>query len=397
MRQNHVYLVDTYHFVVETEVRWDMPSSTPDSASRRRTAVRSLAADVGGLAASRPAPTGRAATAPAPPVAAEHGRTAWLADLGVLGVAVVWGSTYVAMQWSGRFISVPAFLFLRFAMGASTIVVLAPRAWRGLTRQEMSIGALFGCLLFGILYLETLGVRHTLASNAGFLISLSVILVPLIERTFLRARIARVTYPLTLVSLAGCALLTLDRGFTVRGGDLIILGAALIRAVQIVLFSSQSKGRDISLLRVTGVELWVVACGGLLVSLFRPGRSVHEATHLPGEAWLVIAYLGVAGTAFAFLTQLYAARASSPTRVGLMMSTEPFFAAVFAVVLLSENLGPTQLTGGGLVLLSAYLGRWADARRLASRPESPAAAPVPPEGATRRGPLRRSYGTDPRT
>ncbi|MEX2972755.1 DMT family transporter [Streptomyces sp. C184] len=289
--------------------------------------------------------------------------------MGVLGVAIVWGSTYVAMQWSGRFISVPTFLFLRFAMGALTITVLSFRVWRGVTREEVSLGVLFGCLLFGILFLETLGVRYTLASNAGFLISLSVMLVPLIERFFLRAPVAPSIYPLTLLSLAGCALLTLDQGFSVRSGDLIILAAAVIRAAQIVLFGSRAKGREVSLIRVTGIELWVVALGGLLLSLLQPQHSWHEMTRLPGTAWLVIAYLGVAGTAFAFLTQLHAARVSSPTRVGLVLSTEPFFSAVFAVVLLSEHLGPAQLIGGALVLLSAYLGRWVDARR---RPSSPA-------------------------
>ncbi|OKI01394.1 hypothetical protein A6A06_19155 [Streptomyces sp. CB02923] len=292
----------------------------------------------------------------------------WLTDIGVLGVAIVWGSTYVAMQWSGRFISVPAFLFLRFAMGALVITLLSLRSWRRVTREEVFLGALFGCLLFGILFLETLGVRYTSASNAGFLITLSVMLVPLIERIFLRVRVAGAVYPLTLLSLVGCALLTLSHGFSVQGGDLIILAAAVIRAAQIVLFGSRSKGRELSLIRVTGIELWVVALGGLLLSLVRPSQSWHEVTHLPGSAWLVIAYLGVAGTAFAFLTQLYAARVSSPTRVGLVLSTEPFFAAVFAVVLLSEHLGPAQLAGGALVLLSAYLGRWVDARRRTSPP-----------------------------
>jgi drug/metabolite transporter (DMT)-like permease len=281
----------------------------------------------------------------------------------VLGVAIVWGSTYVAMQWSGRFISVPAFLFLRFAVGAVTIMVLSPRVWRGVTREEVSLGGLFGVLLFGILFLETLGVRYTLASNAGFLISLSVMLVPVIERVFLKAQVARSIYLLALLSLGGCALLTLNHRLSVRSGDLIILAAAVIRATQIVLFGSRSKGREVSLLRVTAIELWVVALGGLLLSLLQPAQSWHQMTHLPGGAWLVIVYLGVAGTAFAFLTQLHAARVSSPTRVGLVLSAEPFFAAVFAVVLIGEHLSTSQLIGGGVVLLSAYLGRWVDARQ----------------------------------
>ncbi|MFT2018696.1 DMT family transporter [Streptomyces sp. 796.1] len=280
----------------------------------------------------------------------------------MLAVAVVWGSTYVAMQWVGHYVSVPAFLFLRFALGALCITLMSLRTWRSASRTEWKIGVLFGVLLFGILFLETLGVRYTLASNAGFLIALSVMLVPIIERVFLKGRVARSIYLLALLSLAGCALLTFQQGLSVRSGDLIILAAALIRASQIVLFASRAKGEDVSLLRITAIELWVVAAGGLLLSLAQPVETLHDIGQLSVGAWLVILYLGVLGTAFAFLVQLHAARASSPTRVGLVLSTEPFFAAVFAVVLLGEHLGPAQLVGGGIILFAALVGRWLDAR-----------------------------------
>ncbi|MEV6669115.1 DMT family transporter [Streptomyces sp. NPDC051162] len=302
-----------------------------------------------------------AAGPPATPAAPSHRH--WLVDLGVLAVAVVWGSTYVAMQWSGRFMSVPVFLFLRFSMGALAVSLLSLRLWRGVNRDELKLGLLFGALLFGILFLETLGVRYTLASNAGFLISLSVMLVPLMERTFLRVRMPRSIYLLAVVSLAGCALLTLDDGLSVRSGDLIILAAALIRAGQITLFGSRTKGRELSLLRVTAIELWVVAAGGLLLALTTPGKSWHEMTRVPGNAWLVVFYLGVLGTAFAFLVQLYAAKVSSPTRVGLVLSTEPFFAALFAVFLIGDHLGAAQLVGGGLILFSALMGRYVDSKQ----------------------------------
>jgi len=289
----------------------------------------------------------------------------------VVGVAVVWGSTYVAMQWSGQYMSVPLFLFLRFSLGALAVTLLSVRLWRQVTRAEVSLGCLFGGLLFAILFLETLGVRYTLASNAGFLIALSVMLVPIMERVLLRARVARSIYPLTLLSLAGCALLTLRDGFSILSGDLIILAAALIRAGQIVLFGHKSKGQKISLLRVTAIELWVVAAGGLLLALATPVRSVREVAAVPAGAWLVIVYLGLLGTAFAFLAQLHAARVSSPTRVGMILSTEPFFAAVFAVLLLGEHLGPYQLAGGTLILLCAVAGRYIDLRHSAKAVDLP--------------------------
>jgi len=321
------------------------------------------AADTSALSVIDVAPTAAAAL-PQVPVSQRGGAVRGVggADAAALAVAAVWGSTYVSMKVVGASLSVPSFLATRFSLGALVVTLVAFRQPGRLSRSEVRLGVEFGCLLFVILALETAGVRYTTAANAGFLIAISVLLVPLVERIGLGRRAPPGIYLCIVLGLCGVGLLTLQHGLGVHTGDVIIFAAALIRAIQIVAFGRRAQGVALSLLRVTAVELWVVAAFGATLSLVQPVHSFHEIVDLGAGTWGLLVYLGVLATAFAFLAQLYAARASSPTRVGIIMSTEPVFAAACAIVFLGEQLGPLQWLGGGLVVIAVIAGRWLEAR-----------------------------------
>ncbi|WP_338603768.1 DMT family transporter [Saccharopolyspora sp. SCSIO 74807] len=293
--------------------------------------------------------------------AARLGRSASAGDLAVVGVAAVWGSSYAVMQAvNATGLSFPNFLALRFAAAALPLLVYAVLARVRLNRRELRHGLLYGALLFTILLLETSGVAYTSAANAGFLITLSVILVPLYSRVFGGVRQRPAIYALSAVALLGCAALTLGSSgapFAVRPGDGLILAAALVRAYQIFSFGRTSSHRDFNVLSVTLVEVVVVAALSLLVSpLFGPLLTEQVSAITPG-VWVLIAYLGVLGTAFAFAAQLFAARRTSATRVAIIMSTEPVFAAFFAIVLRGEGLMLMQIVGGVLIVVAAAFGR----------------------------------------
>jgi drug/metabolite transporter (DMT)-like permease len=282
------------------------------------------------------------------------------ADLSILLVAVIWGSSYVVMQRVGDDVAAPAFLALRFAIAIPVVAIMAGRQLLRINRSELIFGVFFGALLFGVLILETVGVKHTTAANAGFLITLSVILVPLLERLTSHRRSSPLVFVAAAVALTGCALLLLRDGLHPQPGDLIILAAAAIRATQITLFGRRNPAQ--SLVNLTLVEfVTVFVLAAVLASA--TGQSVwSQSAHLDPVVWLLIAYLAVLGTAFAFYAQLSAARRSSSTRVGLILCTEPLFSTLFAVAAAHESLTPAQLTGGAMVVGAAIFGRAVEAR-----------------------------------
>lgn len=290
----------------------------------------------------------------------------WIIDLGLLTVALSWGASYSLMQiiiHAG--VTVPLFLMLRFALAVPFMFVGTRVRLNSFTRGEVINGIVFGVLLYAILTFETFGVKHTSAANAGFLIALSVVLVPFFERFIGKRKQSIFIYFTCFMSLAGGCMLS----FTVNGniefnqGDILILSAALIRGFQIFMFGRQTAGKDYSLINITLIELLVVAALGLVTIVLTEPTALQYIPEISISTWGLILFLSLLATAFAFLMQLYAAKITSPTRVGLILSLEPAFAAMFAITIMGETLGLLQAIGGGIIICAALLGRIAEGKR----------------------------------
>ncbi|CAM7081948.1 Permease of the drug/metabolite transporter (DMT) superfamily [Enterobacter asburiae] len=290
----------------------------------------------------------------------------WIIDLGLLAVALSWGASYSLMQLiihAG--VTVPLFLMLRFALAVPFMFVGTRVRLSSISRGEVINGIVFGVLLYAILTFETFGVKHTSAANAGFLIALSVVLVPFFERFIGKRKQSKFIYFTCFMSLAGGGMLS----FTANGsiefnqGDILILSAALIRGFQIFMFGRQTAGKDYSLINITLIELLVVAALGLVTIVLTEPTALQYIPEISFSTWGLILFLSLLATAFAFLMQLYAAKITSPTRVGLILSLEPAFAALFAITIMGETLGFLQALGGGIIICAALLGRIAEGKR----------------------------------
>ncbi len=105
------------------------------------------------------------------------------------------------------------------------------------------------------------------------------------------------------------------------------------------------------MLLLTAVQSAVVGLGCLLVALSLPGGL--PALPAEGAFWAAGLYLVLGCTVFAFIAQNWALKHTAPSRVGLLMGTEPAWGALFAVLWLGESLGPVQWLGGALIVGAA--------------------------------------------
>jgi drug/metabolite transporter (DMT)-like permease len=287
-----------------------------------------------------------------------------LSDLMLLAVAVVWGTSYGVAKSALAYYPVLGLLALRFAI---TFVVLSPalrnlrhadaRAWRAV------LGA--GVLLFSIYLCETFGLLLTRAANAAFLISLCVAFTPLVEWSLLKRRPSRIEWCAVGVSLLGAWLLAGDGVLEFNPGDALILGAAALRALTVCVTKRAMRSAALPPLTVTAVQSGVVAFGSMAVALlFARGQWQHVPSFAGHSTfWGCVLYLVLACTLFAFFAQNYAIKRSSPTRVALLMGSEPAFGALFACVWLGERISATAWVGGGLIVAASLLAtvRWTKA------------------------------------
>lgn len=281
--------------------------------------------------------------------AARHPRAA---DIALLAVAALWGTSYGVAKGALAYYPVLAFLAVRFLLTAALLAPVCLRYTAAQWRAALTAGVPLGGLLMAIFVCETYGVALTRASNAALLISLCVVFTPFAEWGLLGRRPGRAVFVFAAVSLAGAALLAGGWPRDWSAGDGLILCAAVLRAVTACATSRLTRSHaQAPLLLLTAVQSAVVGTGCLLLAV-----AVGGLPPLPQAPafWAATLYLVLGCTVFAFFAQNWALRLSTPSRVGLLMGTEPAWGALFAVAWMGERLDTTGWLGAVLIVAAAW-------------------------------------------
>ncbi len=260
----------------------------------------------------------------------------------LVGVAAVWGWTFVVVHNAVAVYGVLAFLAVRFAIAT---VTLAPFSARKLDRRTLKIGIALGLVLASVYFFQTLGLRYTSASNSGLITGLFVVLVPFVDRIFFGIRTRWYLWAAIAVSLAGMAMLMGQSPKAFRTGDALTLVAAAGCAVQISLLSRYSRGHDSGALAM-GQMLTVAVVFAIAWPCFEP-------LELPTpEVWRALLITGIFASALAFTVQAYAQRRLPAVRAGVIFALEPLFAVIFGFLLAGDRLRPLQIVGAACLLVA---------------------------------------------
>jgi drug/metabolite transporter (DMT)-like permease len=195
--------------------------------------------------------------------------------------------------------------------------------------------------------LQTYGLSHTSAAVSGFVTGMYVVLTPILGAVLLRQRAPAATWVAVALSTAGLGLLAL-RGFAVGTGELLVLASALLYALHIVALGAWSGARDA--LGLATVQMLAIAALCSLAAL--PGGVTMPSS---SGAWAAVLYTAIAAGAGALVAQTWAQAHLTATRAAIIMTMEPVFAALFAVLIGGEHLTLRMLCGGLLVIAAMYV------------------------------------------
>ncbi len=279
-----------------------------------------------------------------------------MADLSLLLLTLLWGTTFTLVKGALEVGSTGVFLAARFGTAAAVLAVAA--LWRrdpvgpGFWRH----GLLLGLFMLGGFVLQTLGLVLTTPARSGFITGLSVLVVPFIARFTLGRQVRWSAWAGVALAVVGLTLLTrpFDAGAVtpaVRLGDLLTLGCAVAYALQIT-FTSEWSGRH-PLVPFTLLQVSVVLVGALVMLPLEGAR--FDAARWPTFAGVVL-FTGVAMTAGAFFVMNWAQRHTTAVRAALIYALEPVTAALFSWYVIDERLGAAGWLGGALIALGVLAG-----------------------------------------
>ena len=296
------------------------------------------------------------------------------ADLGLLGVCAIWGSTFVVVKNALADASPLVFLGLRFFLATAILVALFGRGFLAARRGVARAGAVIGALLFAGYIFQTVGLQYTTPSKSAFITTLSSVLVPLLAVVALRRRPNAWAVLGLGIAAAGAYFLTIPAGeFALARGDSITFFCTVAFAGHIVAIAHYAPRYGFSAL-----ALGQVATALALASVAIPLGAL-TGLEAPRVAWTgnllgALVVTAVLATVLAFSVQTWAQQFTPATHTAVIFTTEPVFAAVTSYLVLGEKLGARETLGAGLILAGVLVAELLG-HTPAGVPGSPAANP----------------------
>lgn len=295
-----------------------------------------------------------------------------LGDFLLLLVALTWGGSYLAIKELTKVSDPAALLTLRFIPAAAFLWLFWLKDRTRFSRNELWIGAAFGVSQVIILNLEAWSVKFTSATNGGLIVSLAILMTPVFEGWFTRRWQPPRFFIAALLSVVGVALLILGNGFvTPNLGDLLMLGAAVLRATHFGAAGVLTQGKPYSPLNLTVLQ---VSTAALIMTISAPGPALAAAAVYQPEHWLLIVFISLFCTSLAFIAMTWAIKHTSATRTSLLLGTEPIFATLIAAILGGEAIGPLGIFGAVVIISATYWGQAIELKHRSGMQPEPALA-----------------------
>ncbi|WP_291330024.1 DMT family transporter [Desulfovibrio sp. UCD-KL4C] len=282
------------------------------------------------------------------------------ADLLLLITAMIWGAAFVAQRVGMDYVGPFTFNAVRFALGAAALLPLIHRLDREKkkdgTYKKLDIklfltgGIIAGSALFLGSTLQQWGLVYTTAGNAGFITGLYVVFVPILG-LFVKQKTGLPTWIGAVLAVIGMYLLSVNEGFKISLGDLLVLASAFFWAGHVIIISFLSSKID----PVKFASGQFVVC-----SIFSfIGAFIFEDMSLSGiyACAIPILYGGLMSVGVAYTLQVIAQQDAKPAHAAIILSLESVFAALAGWLLLGETLTTQGLLGCGLMLCGMLLSQ----------------------------------------
>jgi len=276
------------------------------------------------------------------------------ADILLLVITMIWGASFPMMKMVLQYIPAYAYLSMRFLLATVIMLVIFHKNLKKMSKEVLLHGGVIGAFMFGGMAFQVIGLYTTSASNSGFITGLNVVIVPIIAAVLLKKRPDRSSIIGIVTAFVGLFFLAGGLRFDFNYGDFLTFLCAVCWAFQIIFIDKFTQTEDASLLAIISVGFIGVVSTGIWLT-----ADVGKPVEMNTTVLLILLFTGILGTALAFGGQTIAQKYTTPTNTALILTVEPVFAAIFAMIIpnaqgITEM--PTLIKGVGcLLILSGML------------------------------------------
>lgn len=285
------------------------------------------------------------------------------ANLLMVLVTAGWGSSYLFTKFAVAELQPLNLVAYRFFIAFFVMYIICYKKVKRPSKATLIASAVLGALLCAVSAVFGYALQVTTASTAGFLISTTVIFVPLLMIVVTRKLPSRQVMLGLSVTIIGIVLFSVEGTMTLEFGMVLCLLTALLYAVHIVVnnyyVNKQLDGVALGVYQLGFGALYAFALMPLLETPTVPQTML---------GWGSLLALAIVCSAFAVVVQSAVQKYTSAVHTGFILSLEPIFAAILGFVFLQEVMTSQELVGAAFIfagmLVANYTPKKAPARQL---------------------------------
>jgi drug/metabolite transporter (DMT)-like permease len=268
-----------------------------------------------------------------------------------------WGNSFIATKYALEQLNPLAIVFLRMIIAIAVLSIIAVKQKRNFSVNLKEHGYIIVLALIATLHLgiQVEGLRHTSASNTGWIIGVSPIFMVIIALTFFKEKITLIQSGGIIMAFVGLLLLV-SKGhlsnisLISNWGDLLVLGSTLTWAVYSLF------GKKITL---HYPPMMTILYTFIMMAIFISPFVLNEPTinavfHLSFVSVISILFLGIFCSGVAYVLWAHSMREMPAHKVGAFLYIQPFITFFSAWLLLGEKFTLITLVSG-LIIISGVI------------------------------------------
>ncbi|WP_461810089.1 DMT family transporter [Faecalimonas sp.] len=280
----------------------------------------------------------------------------------LLLTAIIWGTAFVAQSVGMDYVGPFTFNSARFLIGGMVLVPLIIYRSRKnpilynrngeekqKNRKTVWIGGICcGMALCAGSLFQQMGIRHTTVGKAGFITTLYIIIVPLVELLFGK-KIAKKIWIGAILAIIGLYLLCINENFSIGKGDVLVLVCAILFAIHILVidyFAPKTDGVCLS-----AIQFFVSGIISLVGALLFENPNFLAMT----KAIYPILYAGVMSCGVAYTLQVIGQKNMNPTVASMILSLESVISVLAGWIILGQALSVKEMIGCIIVFMAVIL------------------------------------------
>lgn len=264
-----------------------------------------------------------------------------------------WGNSFIATKYALEQLTPLTIIFLRMIIAIVVLSFVAVQQKRSFSVNLKEHGYIIVLAMIATLHLgiQVEGLKHTSASNTGWIIGFSPIFMAIIAFTFFKEKITLIQASGIVMAFIGLILLVSKGSLSSislisNWGDLLVLGSTLTWAV----YSLVGKKITLHYPPIMTILYTFIMMAIFISPFVLNGPTINAVLHLSFVSTISILFLGIFCSGVAYVLWAQAMSEMPAHKVGAFLYIQPFITFFSAWLLLGEKFTLITLVSGLIII-----------------------------------------------